>query len=111
MLRLKAAILTTAVISSAAAILIAATWSPTDAAKNCTDLMNLTIPASEIGLPSGVATIASARMARVPVDPLNPGKTRDYCKVLGAVRPIDPKAPPVNFEINLPVEWNGKAVQ
>jgi hypothetical protein len=50
-------------------------------------------------------------MATVPADPLNPGATRDYCKVLGAVQPIDPNAPPVNFEVNLPADWNGKAVQ
>jgi hypothetical protein len=62
-------------------------------------------------LPSGGATIASAQMASVPADLLNPGLTRDYCKVLGAVASIDPNAPPVNFEVNLPAAWNGKAVQ
>jgi len=31
--------------------------------------------------------------------------------VLGAVQPVDPNAPPVNFEVNLPADWNGKAVQ
>jgi feruloyl esterase len=74
-------------------------------------LVNLKVLASEIGLPSGGATITSAQMATVPADPLNPGATRDYCKVLGAVEPMDPNAPPVNFEVNLPVDWNGKAVQ
>jgi len=42
-------------------------------------------------------------------DPLNPSATRDYCRVLGAVAPMDPNAPPVNFEVNLPAGWNGKA--
>jgi feruloyl esterase len=74
-------------------------------------LANLKILASEIRLPSGGATITSAQMAALPADPLNPGATRDYCKVLGAVEPIDPNAPSVNFEVNLPVDWNGKAVQ
>ncbi len=106
MLRLKAAL-----IWSAGPMLIAAAWSPAGAAGNCADLANLKIPASEIGLPSGGATIASAQTSTVPADPLNPGATRDYCKVLGAIEPIDPKAPPVNFEVNLPVSWNGKAVQ
>jgi hypothetical protein len=106
MLRLK-----TALVNSMAAILMAAAWSPANAAVSCADLANLKIPASEIGLPSGGATIASAQMATVPADPLNPGTTRDYCKVLGAVAPIDPNAPPVNFEVNLPADWNGKAVQ
>ena len=30
-------------------------------------------------------------------------------KVLGAVKPFDPAAPPVNFQINPPLQWNGKA--
>ena len=106
MLRLK-----TALVCSTGAILIAAAWSPASATANCADLMNLKILASEIGLPSGGATIISAQMATVPADPLNPGATRDYCKVLGAVEPLDPNAPPVNFQVNLPVDWNGKAVQ
>jgi feruloyl esterase len=106
MLRLK-----TALASGTTAILVAAAWSPASAAVNCADLVNLKIQASEIGLPSGGATITSAQMATVPADPLNAGAMRDYCKVLGAVAPIDPNAPPVNFEVNLPADWNGKAVQ
>ena len=101
----------TALVISTAAILTAAAWAPADAAVNCADLVNLKIPASDIGLPSGGATVTSAQMATVPADPLNPGATRDYCKVLGAVEPKDPSAPPVNFEVNLPAGWNGKAVQ
>jgi hypothetical protein len=106
MLRLK-----TAIACSAGAILIAAAWSPAGAAVNCADLAKLKISASEIGLPSGGATITSSQMATVPADPLNPGTTREYCKVLGAVEPMDPNAPPVNFEVNLPGDWNGKVVQ
>jgi hypothetical protein len=106
MSRLKAAL-----ANASATILMTAAWSPASAAVNCADLAALKIPASEIGLPSGGATITSAQMATVPADPLNPGATRDYCKVLGAVQPTDPNAPPVNFEVNLPADWNGKAVQ
>jgi hypothetical protein len=103
--------LKTALVSSTAAILMAAAWSPASAAMSCADVANLKIPASEIGLTSGGATITSAQMATVSADPLNPGATRDYCKVLGEVQPTDPNAPPVNFEVNLPADWNGKAVQ
>jgi feruloyl esterase len=94
-----------------AAIVMAAASSPASAAKNCAGLANLAIPASDIGLPSGGATVTSAEVTAVPADPLNPGATRDYCKVLGAIAPVDPNAPPVNFEVNLPGDWNGKAVQ
>jgi feruloyl esterase len=106
MLRLKAAF-----VCGPGAILIAAAWSSASAAATCADLANLKIPASEIGLPSGSAEITYAQLATVPADPLNPRATRDYCKVLGAVAPMEASAPPVNFEINLPVDWNGKAVQ
>jgi hypothetical protein len=104
MLRLKAAF-----ACGSVAVLIAV--APASAAVNCADLANLKIPASEIALPSGGATITSAQTATVPADPLNPGATRDYCKVLGEVRPLDPNAPPVAFQVNLPADWNGKAVQ
>jgi tannase/feruloyl esterase len=103
--------LQTTLVSSTVAILFVAAASPAIAAGNCADLTNLKIIASEIGLPSGGATIISAQMATVPADPASPGATRDYCKVLGAIAPIDPNAPPVNFEVNLPADWNGKAVQ
>jgi feruloyl esterase len=77
----------------------------------CAELVHLNIAAAEIGLPSSGAIISSAAIGAVPVDPMKPEATREYCKVLGAVQPVDPNAPPVNFQVNLPVQWNGKAVQ
>lgn len=41
------------------------------------------------------------------ITPANPV----FCKVLGHIEPVDPKAPPVKFQVNLPVEWNGRSVQ
>jgi feruloyl esterase len=31
--------------------------------------------------------------------------------VLGAIAPIDPQAPMIQFQINLPMTWNGRSVQ
>ena len=84
---------------------------PAQAAVACADLVNLKITASDIGLPTSGATILSAAMARVSADPATPDVQREYCKVLGAVQPVDPNAWPVNFQINLPVQWNGKVLQ
>ncbi len=98
-------------VLSSVALIAAVLASPVQAAIACADLINLKIAAGEIGLPSGGVTISSTAMATVPVDPATPDVKRDYCKVLGAVLPVDPTAPPVNFEVNLPVKWNGKAVQ
>jgi feruloyl esterase len=50
-------------------------------------------------------------MQTVPASPLTPDVKRDFCKVLGSIAPVDPNAPPINFEVNLPTQWNGKAVQ
>ena len=33
------------------------------------------------------------------------------CKVIGAIAPVDPTAPKINFQVNLPTEWNGKIMQ
>jgi feruloyl esterase len=35
----------------------------------------------------------------------------EYCKVLGDVRPVDASAEDIRFEVNLPTNWNHKAVQ
>jgi feruloyl esterase len=96
---------------SAIALLSAGVYAPAKAATSCADLTKLKIAASEIGLPNGGATIASAEMATVAADPATPDVKREFCKVLGAIAPVDPNAPAVNFEVNLPAQWNGKAVQ
>ena len=31
--------------------------------------------------------------------------------MLGQIAPSDPKAPPIKFQVNLPVEWNGRSLQ
>jgi hypothetical protein len=31
--------------------------------------------------------------------------------VVGAIAPVDPKAPPIRFEVNFPTQWNGSSVQ
>ena len=81
----------------------------------CSALVGRSIPAASIGLPSGPAAVRSATLtAAVPefvngnsVTPSAP----EYCKVLGSVAPRDPNAQAINFQVNLPVQWNGKALQ
>jgi tannase/feruloyl esterase len=41
------------------------------------------------------------------ITPANPA----FCKVLGHIDPTDSKAPPIKFQVNLPVEWNGRSLQ
>jgi hypothetical protein len=63
--------------------------------------------AASIGQPSGEACVASATLVAAAATPATP----DFCKLLGSIAPIDPAAQLINFEINLPVAWNRKAVQ
>lgn len=37
--------------------------------------------------------------------------TPQFCRVLGHIEPTDPKAPPIRFQLNLPLQWNGRSVQ
>ena len=37
------------------------------------------------------------------------GEKRGYCRVLGRILPVDPKAPAIEFQVNLPQRWNHKA--
>jgi feruloyl esterase len=91
-----------------------------DPAAACAAL-TATIPASAIGLPSGAARIDSATLqaasplavaARGPtpaarITPALPA----YCRVLGRIAPLDTKAPDIVFQVNLPLQWNGRSLQ
>ncbi|WP_370681599.1 tannase/feruloyl esterase family alpha/beta hydrolase [Comamonas sp. GB3 AK4-5] len=79
------------------------------------------VPASALVLPSAGARIASA--ALMPASPLKVGKpgpwpgagiqpaTPAYCQVQGRIGPVDPAAPPIQFQVNLPLQWNGRSLQ
>ena len=92
-----------------------------DMKAGCAGLAGASIASSSIGLSSGAATISSATlMAASPLSTVERGPTPaatitpaapEYCKVLGRIAPIDPKAPDINFQVNLPVAWNGRSVQ
>jgi hypothetical protein len=71
-------------------------------------LATFKISASAISLPTSGAEVKSA----VLVKTTDAGNTLgEYCKVLGAIHPVDPKAPDILFQVNLPSHWNEKALQ
>ena len=83
---------------------------------DCAALTGLTIPPVSIGLQTGGAKITSATL--VPAAPQTIDSSGnvvlampEYCKVLGAIAPVDPNAFPINFEINLPTNWNHRSMQ
>lgn len=82
----------------------------------CSSLIGMAIPAAVIGEPTtGAAVTAAAEIAPVTSPVVTNGvvqlPTPAYCQVRGAIRPVDPAAPAINFQIDLPVAWNEKIAQ
>ena len=74
----------------------------------CSSLLNLSIPASAIGLPTGGAVVQTA----VAVAASEQGNVNgDFCKVVGIVKPHNPSSPNLEFEVNLPMSWNRRVLQ
>jgi Tannase and feruloyl esterase len=92
-----------------------------DTRAGCAALASLTVDAPRIGLPSGAATIDSAVFtAASPLAVAERGPTPaamitpaapEHCKVIGRIAPLDPAAPPIRFQVNLPTQWNGRSLQ
>ncbi len=91
-----------------------------DAARSCAALA-APIDAAAVGLPNGGTTIDSATLVAAtsvsvaaqggtPASRVNP-ETPGNCKVLGRILPVDKTAPPILFQVNLPLNWNGRTVQ
>ena len=81
---------------------------PAQVAKSCTELNGLTIPAATIGLPTTGAVVTSTVL--VPAAGTGVAAVAEYCKVLGDINPVDPAAPKIKFQLNLPANWNSKAM-
>ena len=76
----------------------------TPPAAACAALAGAAVEAGRIGLPTTGAVVTSAVLTESPVH-------GQYCKVLGAIHPVDKGAPDIRFQLNLPTAWNRKAVQ
>ena len=93
----------------ALAVALAAAYAPTahaaapTPAAACAALKGGEVAAREITLPTKGARITDASLAN--------DANGQFCKVLGAIAPVDSTAPAINFEVNLPTTWNGKALQ
>jgi feruloyl esterase len=74
----------------------------------CPALMGMAIPAPAIGLPTQGATVQSAAMV---ADTAEGNSNGAFCKVTGIVKPRNTGSPNLEFEVNLPVSWNRRALQ
>ena len=83
-----------------------------DALKSaCPALSGTVIAAASIGLPSGNAEVVSASFVQASAGSATTPATPDHCRVLGSIAPIDNRAQRIQFQVNLPTVWNGKALQ
>jgi feruloyl esterase len=75
---------------------------------DCAMLKDLSIPASSIGLPTSGAVVQTAVTVAASEEKNING---DFCKVTGIVKPKNPDSPNLEFEVNLPLTWNRRALQ
>ena len=84
-------------------------------AASCAGLADHAIAPGAIGLPSGKASVTSAVLAPASAATVNAGAFQpalpQFCKVTGTIASRDPAAQAINFQLNLPTTWNGKALQ
>ena len=73
----------------------------------CAKLAHLQIPASAVTLPTRGAVVETATR----LDKDKAGAATRFCAVVGRINPIDPAAPAIRFQVNLPEQWNGRALQ
>lgn len=88
-----------------------------NAAVACAALTGSSIPASLIAEPTKGAVVTSSTYKLAGPDTVNADSTAvlqatpDFCEVLVDIRPIDPAAPLIKSQVNLPTIWNGKKLQ
>ena len=100
-------------LASAAALLLMGGCATTDpvppsAPTACAGLNGLALNARAIGLPTTGAMVTSA--AVIPAAGTGVAAVAEYCKVLADIHPVDPAAPKIKLQVNLPSNWNGKAL-
>jgi pimeloyl-ACP methyl ester carboxylesterase len=76
--------------------------------ETCTRLQGFSIPASSIGLATSGALLQTAVLVAASE---NGNINGDFCKVTGIVKPHNPTSPNLQFEVNLPLAWNRRALQ
>jgi Tannase and feruloyl esterase len=77
----------------------------------CNALEGKTIPASAIGLPTGGATISSAKIDKGWGTPGSPDYVPEFCDIRGQIAPATATGLPINFAVNIPTAWNRKSFQ
>lgn len=88
----------------AVGVLLAIGLAPSAAsAVDCAQLTGRRIPAVRIGRPTHGAEVTAAALAEE-------ARGGRFCRVSGLIHPVDRSAPDIEFRVNLPEQWNGKAL-
>lgn len=74
----------------------------------CTQLQGQQLVARQIGLPTGGAVVTQVQDVAATGE--GAAAMGAYCKVLVDIRPVDPAAPAIKAQFNLPQQWNRKAL-
>ncbi|MFR0357505.1 tannase/feruloyl esterase family alpha/beta hydrolase [Streptomyces sediminimaris] len=116
MTRCRLAVLATAVVAVGALRVLGAgpataTAAPTEAdaattVPRCAALDRMEIPASVMSLPTTGGRVEAAAVRTSQVS----GETIEYCQVDVAVFPVDPSAPDIRMRLDLPYDWNRRAL-
>lgn len=74
----------------------------------CADLVGVTVPPDQIGLPTSGARVTESRV--ITASGSGPTLRPEHCLLTGEIAPIDPEAPPIRFRLALPATWNTKVL-
>ncbi|MDB5930796.1 MAG: tannase and feruloyl esterase [Polaromonas sp.] len=81
---------------------------PPPKAMSCAELNGMAIASATIGLPTTGASVTSTEV--VAAAGTGAAAVGEYCKVLGDINPVSASAPKIKFQLNLPSNWNQKAM-
>jgi pimeloyl-ACP methyl ester carboxylesterase len=93
---------------TAAALIACGGSGPVDPLTACLSLKGMQIPASAIGKATSGAAVQTANFVKADAAG---NKLGEYCAVTGQVMPASAGAPNMEFEVNLPTDWKGRALQ
>ena len=74
----------------------------------CADLVGVTVPPDQIGLPTSGARVTESRV--IAASGSGPTLRPEHCLLTGEIAPVDPQAPAIRFRLALPAAWNTKVL-
>ncbi len=102
----RIALLATVVVVAGAIQVVGAGSAIATTVPQCAGLAGMEIPASVMSLPTHGGRVQSASDKTSVVS----GETIEYCQADADIFPVDPAAPHIKMRVDLPFDWNRKAM-